>query len=111
MKKMETDLIECHKITRKSHNIRESCKAQITFEIDTGSTNWRVHIFVEHHTHELITLRKRRFLRVNRHMSSTPRGLLDSLNSAHIQSFQQYSYAAMASGTFSNPSFIMTSTS
>ncbi|KMZ58951.1 hypothetical protein ZOSMA_71G00200 [Zostera marina] len=87
-KKMDTDLVEYHKISRKSHNVRESCKAQITFKIDTGSTNWRVHIFVEHHTHELATLKKRCFLRVNRHMSSTSRGLLDSLNSAHIQPSQ-----------------------
>ncbi|KMZ75131.1 hypothetical protein ZOSMA_118G00080 [Zostera marina] len=102
MKKANTDLVECHKINRKSHNVRESCK---TFKIDTDGINWRVHIFVEHHTHELVTPRKRHFLCVNRHMSSTSRGLLDSLNSAHIQPSQQYSYAAMDSGGFSNLSY------
>ncbi|KMZ71471.1 hypothetical protein ZOSMA_17G00260 [Zostera marina] len=39
MKKMDTNLVECHKISRKSHNVRESCGAQITFKIDTGTTN------------------------------------------------------------------------
>lgn len=95
-KKKDKYLVIAHMPISKQHDIQMDCNAQVTFRLDQEKSKWKVHFFVEEHSHALVTPSNWHLHNVNRHITPTSHELLELLMS-HIPPSQQYLYFAMNS--------------
>ncbi|XP_058071015.1 protein FAR1-RELATED SEQUENCE 5-like [Magnolia sinica] len=89
-------------VKRRRSITRESCKARMTIKKEGGGPNYIVKKFVEEHSHELATPRKKHLLRSHREVCNAQKNLENTFTQTGIGISQTMNVLAIESGGYEN---------